>query len=136
MEVDIWTYRDTSITGTAITGYDVEAIDGGIGKVDEATEEVGQSYVVVDTGPWIFGKKVLLPAGVIDRIDVRAKKVYVNRTKDEVKNAPEYDPDRILDESYRGDGASGQVTDCPGSSTRPEKAYRDVTYRSPLACAR
>ncbi|MBD0291736.1 MAG: PRC-barrel domain containing protein, partial [Thermoleophilia bacterium] len=47
---------------TDVVGFSVEATDGGIGKVDEATYDVGQSYLVVDTGPWIFGKKVLLPA--------------------------------------------------------------------------
>ena len=29
----------------------------------------GSAYVVVGTGPWIFGKKVMLPAGVISRVD-------------------------------------------------------------------
>ena len=65
---DMYTYRDAGALGLSagveIAGYSVEAIDGGIGKVDEATYDVGSSYIVVDTGPWIFGKKVLLPAGV------------------------------------------------------------------------
>ncbi len=46
------------------------------------------SYLVVDTGPWIFGKKVLLPASVIQRIDLDDKKVYVRLTKDQIKAAP------------------------------------------------
>ena len=66
---DMWTYRETAWSGTNLEGFDVEASDGGIGKVDEATNEVGGSYIVVDTGPWIFGKKVLLPAGVIETVD-------------------------------------------------------------------
>ena len=49
-----WTYRDTSSLGANIasidiTGFEVEALDGGIGKVDEATYEVGSSYLVIDT---------------------------------------------------------------------------------------
>ena len=71
--------------------------------VDEATTEVGGSYVVVDTGPWIFGKKVLLPAGVIDRIDIEDEKVYVDRTKDEIKNAPEFDESQSRDTNYRNE---------------------------------
>lgn len=97
---DIWAYRDRSF-GTDLDGFEVEARDGGIGKIDEATDEVGRSRIVVDTGPWIFGKKVLLPAGVIDRVDPNEKKVFVNRTKDQIKNAPEFDPDREFNESYR-----------------------------------
>jgi hypothetical protein len=100
---DVWTYRET-ITGTAnIVGYGVEAIDGSIGKVDEATYDAGSAYVVVDTGPWIFGKKVMLPAGVIDRVDHDDEKVFVHRTKDEIKSAPEWDEALTTDEGYRGE---------------------------------
>jgi hypothetical protein len=98
---DIWTYREQTWSGTDLTGFSVEAIDGGIGKVDEATYEVGGSYIVVDTGPWIFGKKVLLPAGVIDRVDADAETIYVNRAKDEIKDAPEFDESSYADQAYR-----------------------------------
>ena len=100
---DIWKYRDDAWATTDISGYDVESIDGGIGSIDEATHEFGSSYVVVDTGPWIFGKKVMLPAGVIDRIDHDENRVYVDRTKDEIKSAPEFDADRHREASYRAE---------------------------------
>ena len=99
---DLWRFRDETVAGQDISGFSVEALDGGIGKIDEATYDVGASYVVVDTGPWIFGKKVMLPGGVIDRIDFSDERVYVNRTKDEIKNAPEFDEDSYRDETYRG----------------------------------
>ena len=98
---DIWTYRGNTGAGVDLAGFAVEASDGGIGKVDEATSEVGSSYIVVDTGPWIFGKKVMLPAGVIDTVDSDDEKVYVNRTKDEIKNAPEFDADTYQSDEYR-----------------------------------
>jgi hypothetical protein len=105
--VDVWTFRDQSklgfdpTGGHDITGYGVEAVDGSIGKVDDATYEVGSSFLIVDTGPWIFGKKVMLPAGVVQRVDATDERVYVNRTKEEIKNAPEYDDSREGDQSYR-----------------------------------
>jgi hypothetical protein len=107
MQSDVWTYREraslgSDLTRTDITGFEVEAIDGSIGKIDEATYEVGSSYVVVDTGPWIFGKKVMLPAGVIQRVDEAEQLVFVNRTKDEIKNAPELDQSMTSDDAYRG----------------------------------
>jgi hypothetical protein len=102
---DVWTYRDSAWTGTALIGMKVEAIDGEVGKVDEATD-AGGSALIVDTGPWIFGKKVLLPAGVIDRIDFDTETIFVNRTKDEIKSAPEYDEERRDDPAYRGELAS------------------------------
>lgn len=98
----MWSYRDTSLTQRNLAGLSVEAVDGSIGKVDDATNDVGQSFIVVDTGPWIFGKKVLLPAGVIDRVDLDTETVFVNRTKDQIKNAPEYDEDKHrTDSNYR-----------------------------------
>ena len=98
---DLWTHRDTNISTMNLEGFGIEAVDGSIGKIDEATNEVGSSYVVVDTGPWIFGKKVLLPAGVIDRVDTESETVYVNRTKDEIKDSPEFDDTVRDDTTYR-----------------------------------
>ncbi|HXF98500.1 MAG TPA: hypothetical protein VNJ46_07810 [Gaiellaceae bacterium] len=101
---DIWTYREGTVltdTSADITGFEVEALDGSIGKVDEATYELGRSYLIVDTGPWIFGKKVMLPAGVIRRVDEAAEKVFVNRAKDEIKNAPELDETLLEEDEYR-----------------------------------
>jgi hypothetical protein len=103
---DVWTYRDESVGDIDLTGFSVEATDGGIGKIDEATHDVGSSYLVVDTGPWIFGKKVLLPAGVIQRIDAEGETVFVSVSKDEIKNSPEFDRDwddtAAQDEEFRG----------------------------------
>ncbi|MBN6053745.1 PRC-barrel domain containing protein [Nonomuraea sp. RK-328] len=102
--MELWDYRpDVYDRGQAldITGYHVHATDGKIGSVDEATYEVGESYVVVDTGPWIFGKKVMLPASVITRIDPQEREVYVSRTKEEIKNAPEFDEARFKEPEYR-----------------------------------
>ena len=100
--MEIWTYREQTWGTVNLSGYGVEAVDGGIGKIDEASNEVGASYLVVDTGPWIFGKKVMLPAGVIMKVDHDDEKVFVNRTKDQIKNAPEFDDSMIKDEGYRG----------------------------------
>jgi hypothetical protein len=101
---DLWTYSEnvrTTGSGLDLSGYKVEAIDGSIGKVDESSSDVGASYIVVDTGPWIFGKKVMLPAGVIDRVDAEDEKVYVTRTKDQIKNAPEFDEAGYREPAYR-----------------------------------
>lgn len=114
---DPWSYREqsgmTAPGSVNLVGYDVEATDGGIGKVDEATDEVGSSYIVVDTGPWIFGKKVLLPAGTIDRFDADGGKLYVDLTKDQIKDSPEFDQSSYNDPAYRssvGDYYGGYYT--------------------------
>jgi hypothetical protein len=104
---DLWTYPITTWRDEELGGYDVEALDGEVGTVDEATyvieRSIERSYLVVDTGPWIFGKKVVLPAGLIDRIDAAQKTIYVDRTKEQIKNAPEYDEGRIRTDSYHAE---------------------------------
>ena len=98
--IQFWTYRVATISQPNLAGLSVEATDGSIGKVDEATNDVGASFIVVDTGPWIFGKKVMLPAGVVRDVDMDTETVFVNRTKEQIKNAPEYDEDRNRDAAY------------------------------------
>jgi hypothetical protein len=103
--LDVWTYQpgiEAGLSTRNVVGYGVEALDGSIGKVDDSTYDVSASYVVVDTGPWIFGKKVMLPAGVIRNVDHDEEKIFVHRTKDEIKNAPEFDDSLLSDDEYRG----------------------------------
>jgi hypothetical protein len=100
MQTDMWTYSATDARATELEGFDVAATDGEIGKIDEATDQVGGAYIVVDTGPWIFGRKVLLPAGAIERIDLDNRNVEVRFTKEQIKNSPEFDPET---EDYRSD---------------------------------
>jgi hypothetical protein len=116
---DLWTYRDETVGNTDFSGFEVEAIDGSIGKIDEATNEVGGSYIVVDTGPWIFGKKVMLPAGVVDRIVAAEEKVYINRTKDDIKNAPEFDESSYRGSEYRDEVGTYYGPGGPGHRDNP-----------------
>lgn len=99
---DMWSYRDTMMSQTTdLVGFDVVATDGGIGKIDAATYDVGASYLVVDTGFWIFGKKRTLPAGVVDRLDFDDRKVYVNLTKEQIREAPDFEAGLERDDAYR-----------------------------------
>jgi hypothetical protein len=97
-----WKYREDAgyTKDVDIVGFKIVATDGEIGKVDKA-DDLDPTSIVVDTGPWILGRKVLLPAGVVHRIDMDEEKVYVDRTKEEIKNAPEYDPFEADDRDYR-----------------------------------
>jgi hypothetical protein len=103
MNTELWTYR-IDVLGTQamdLVGYQIEARDGSIGKVDEATNETGRSHLVVDTGPWIFGRKVMIPAGTVERIDPDERKLYVSLTKDPIKHSPEFDETLTRDDEYR-----------------------------------
>ena len=101
--VELWTYGETVRTGGDLSGYHVEATDGGIGKIDEATYDAGSSFLVIDTGPWIFGTKVMIPAGLVETVDHDDQQVFVRATKDEIKDAPEFQDGYFRDDDYRSE---------------------------------
>ena len=104
---DMFTFRDTltqtgdTASGGNLEGYELEASDGSIGKVLASTHEASESYLIVDTGGWLLSKKVMLPAGVVERVDHDGRAVFVNRTRDEIKDAPEFDESRLQESEYR-----------------------------------
>jgi hypothetical protein len=101
---DPWTYgRDAGMLGSPadVVGFGVEAPDGSLGTIELATYDAGSSYLLVDTGPWIHGSRVMLPAGIVGRVDRHARKIYVQRSRDEIKNAPALDQDTGADSGYR-----------------------------------
>jgi len=99
---DLWTHNEPNLEDEAnLSGYDVQATDGSIGKIGDATNEAGSAHVVVDTGFWIFGKKRLIPAGALTGVDHEAQEVMVDMTKDQIKEAPDFEQDRWEDDTYR-----------------------------------
>jgi hypothetical protein len=45
----------------------------------------------------------MLPAGIVRGIDELEGMVFVNRTKDQIKSAPEYDESFALEDTYRSE---------------------------------
>jgi uncharacterized protein (TIGR02271 family) len=73
-----------------------------VGSVDDllVDDEGRFRYLVINTGAWIFGKKVLMPIGQT-RIDYADKRVYADGlSREQVENLPEYDPNAVLDYDY------------------------------------
>ncbi|OEJ34935.1 PRC-barrel domain-containing protein [Streptomyces subrutilus] len=104
MTEHVWSFRPASghVAGTDLTGYTVEATDGRIGKVDQHNDEAGDAYLLVDTGVWIFGREILVPAGVVTRVDPETRTVHVDGTRQQIKAAPEFLRERHLgDPAYR-----------------------------------
>ena len=87
-----WEYRADAgfVNGTELTGYTVVAVDGDIGLV-EAEYDGRPAYLDVDVGSWLFGHQLMLPAGLVERIDATERKVYVDRTRDQIEHAPRLD---------------------------------------------
>ncbi|MFB2981811.1 DUF2382 domain-containing protein [Microseira sp. BLCC-F43] len=77
--------------------------DEKVGSVDDilVDEQTGRfRYFVVDTGFWVFGKKVLLPVGM-GRLDYTDRRVYVSGlTKEQVENLPDFNDLEKVDYDY------------------------------------
>lgn len=106
---DLWIYRldvftpdDSGRTSPDLTGFEVVTTDDQkIGKVDGATNDAGSSWIVVDTGFWIFGKKRMIPAGAIESVDFDEHRLHVFYSKGDVNDAPDYDKAREFQDAYR-----------------------------------
>jgi len=87
-----WEYRPDAgfAEGTDLIGYTVVAVDGDVGHV-EATYDSRPAYLEVKAWSFFGGREVMVPAGLVERIGSAEKKVYVDRTRDQIKDAPRYD---------------------------------------------
>ena len=100
---ELWRFGDgLGAEPGELIGYDVEAADGHIGKVDSASEDTDHRYLVVDTGFWILGKKRMVPAGLVSGVHRDGRRVFILMSKDQVKSAPDYDdlPSRYTHDDY------------------------------------
>lgn len=88
-------------TGEVI-GYYIEASDGDIGHVEDFLiddDDWAIRYIVVDTVNWWPGKKVVVAPQWIKDVSWADSRVYVDLSRERIKNAPEYDPNR-MDREY------------------------------------
>jgi len=91
---------------SAINGYAIEASDGQIGTVtDFLFEDVGWviRWLVVDTGSWLSGRKVLLPLSVLGKPDTSLRHFPVNLALQQVKDSPDIDTDRPVSRQMEAD---------------------------------
>ena len=90
-------------SGRDVAGYHIEATDGAIGHLDDYIiddENWFIRYIVVDTGGWLSGRKVLVIPEWIESIHWPESRVYVNLTKAEVERSPEYVPADLITREY------------------------------------
>jgi hypothetical protein len=91
---------------SAISGYAIVASDGQIGAVSDVLfDDVSwlARWLVVDTGNWLSGRKVLLPPSVLGRLDSEGKKFSVKLTMQQVKDSPEIETDRPVSRQMETD---------------------------------
>lgn len=88
-----------------VIGYKIHATDGEIGDVEDfiVDDTWKIRYLIVDTGNWFPGKKVLISPEWIQDVNWPRSSVYVDVPVAAVKNSPEYDPSNPVQEAYETD---------------------------------
>ena len=86
-----------------MSGYNIQALDGDIGDVvdfviDDETWAI--RYLIVDTGTWWPGKKVLVSLQWIERVSWNESKVFVNLDRKTIKKSPEYTEASLITRDY------------------------------------
>ncbi|MHB1215172.1 MAG: PRC-barrel domain containing protein [Thiobacillus sp.] len=82
-----------------VMGYPIQARDGELGHIvdfvlDEDTWDI--RYLVVDTGHWWPGKKVLVAPAWITGVDWALQAINVDLAQEAIRTAPPYDPDHAV----------------------------------------
>jgi uncharacterized protein YrrD len=87
----------------AVSGHHIQAADGEIGHVDDfiIDDEVWAiRYLVIDTRNWWPGKKILISPQWIERVSWDEAKVFVNLSRETIKQSPEYQAGSLLTRDY------------------------------------
>ena len=90
-------------SGREVVGYAIAATDEPVGSVgDLLFDEDGWvlRYLVVDTGQWLPGRKVLLAPTWVRELSWAERQVTVNVTRAQVESSPEYNPADELGRDY------------------------------------
>jgi hypothetical protein len=98
---DSWDHHLRSIQ--AVGGYHIQATDGEIGHVEDfiiEDETWSIRYLVVGTLNWWPGKKVLVSPQWIERVSWGESKVFMNLSREAVKQSPEYTEGALLTRDY------------------------------------
>jgi hypothetical protein len=86
-----------------VSGRHIHAADGDIGHVvdfiiDDQTWAI--RYLIVDTRNWWAGKRVLVSPHWIERVSWSESKVFVNLTRQNIKQSPEFTEASLLTRDY------------------------------------
>ena len=87
----------------AVNDYNVQAADGELGQIEDFVlddETWAIRYLIVNTGSWWSGKKVLISTQWIKRVSWSDSKVFVDLSRDSIKQSPEYTGETLLTRDY------------------------------------
>ncbi len=83
----------------AVSGYHIQALDGEVGHVEDFIiddETWAIRYLIINTHNWWPGNKILVSPQWIERISWGERKVFVNLSRETIKQSPEYTEESLL----------------------------------------
>lgn len=79
---------------TDLRRYTIQASDGDVGRIEDLyfdDQSWTVRYLVVDTGTWLSGRKVLVSPAAIHGLDATAERVRTGLTRQQVEDSPSID---------------------------------------------
>lgn len=94
------------MSSNELVGYTVHAKDGDIGTLrelyfDDASWRI--KHLVIDTGRWLPGRRVLLPPACVDRVQWEQRKLTVALTREQVRHSPAVGTDKPVAEQLKAE---------------------------------
>ncbi len=138
-------------SGNDLIGHELEAIDGDIGKVEDVyfdDSEWTVRYLVVNTGSWLAGRRVLISPIALGSAPANTRGIHVALTTEQIKNSPDIDTDQPVSKQTEidyytyygwpywglGSGLWGigpyPVADSPDAEMSPDEQGKDYHLRS------
>jgi len=86
-----------------VRGYHIQATDGEIGHIEDFIIDDDRwaiRYLIIDTKNWLQGKRVLISPQWIENINWSDSKIFVNLSREDIKQSPEYTEESLLTRAY------------------------------------
>jgi uncharacterized protein YrrD len=86
-----------------VNSYNIQAVDGEIGHVEDFViddETWAIRYLIINTRNWWPGKKVLVSTKWIDRVIWSELGVFINLSREAIKQSPEYTDESLITRDY------------------------------------
>jgi PRC-barrel domain protein len=83
--------------------YSILATNGEIGHITDillGDSDLKARYLVIDTGGWLSGRKVLLSTAWLTTVSPERKMIVVNIDKKRIEDSPPYDSDADIPREY------------------------------------
>jgi uncharacterized protein YrrD len=86
-----------------VSGYSIQALDGDLGHVDDFIiddETWAIRYLLINTGTWWPGKRVLVSPQWIKQVSWAESKVVVSLSRKTIMGSPEYTDESLITRDY------------------------------------